>query len=302
MPRAAKRLALPLLLLALAVVAVVGLASRRAQLTDAVQQLSWPSVLLALLFALVGVLLMLMSWAVAVRDAGAALPLRDLVRIYCVGQVGKYLPGSVWPVVTQARLASRRGASPARVASGSLLNLAITVAVCLAFGGALLPFSGGRAAQQLWWAPVLAVPMLGVLHPAVLNRLLALAGRVLKRDQLEISFTPRGVLTSAGWALLGNLAFGAHLFALAHGLGVTGARGFVLSTCAYSLAAGVGVVIILAPAGAGVREAVITAVLSPLVSVEAAVVVALASRAVFIVVDLGLGAAQVAGLRHWKAA
>jgi uncharacterized membrane protein YbhN (UPF0104 family) len=144
--------------------------------------------------------------------------------------------------------------------------------------------------------------MLGVLHPAVLNRLLALAGRVLKRGELEIAFTFRGVLTSAGWALLGSLAFGAHIFALAHGLGVTGLRGFVLSTCAYSLAAGVGVVIIFAPAGAGVREAVLTAVLSPLISVEAAVVVALASRAVFIVVDLGLGAAQVAGLRHWKAA
>ena len=302
MPRAAKKLALPLLLLALAVVAVIGLAGRRAELTDALRQLSWPAVALALLFGLVGVGFMLLSWAVAVKDAGADLPLRDLARIYCVGQVGKYLPGSVWPVVTQARLANRRGASASRVASGSLLNLAITVAVVLAFGGALLPFSGDQAAQQLWWAPVLAVPMVGVLHPAVLNRLLALAGKVLKRDQLEIAFTTRGVLLSAGWALLGSIAFGAHVFALAHALGVHGVRGFVLSTCAYALASGVGVLVILAPAGAGVREAVLTAVLAPVLSVEAAVVIALASRALFIVIDLGLGASQVWGLRHWKAA
>ena len=224
MPRAAKRLALPFLLVALAVVAVVGLAGRSAQLTDALQQLRWPSLLLALLFGFVAVLLMLMSWVVAVRDAGADLPLRDLARIYCVGQVGKYLPGSVWPVITQARLAQRRGASPSRVASGSLLNLAVTVAVCLAFGGALLPFSGDQAAHQLWWAPVLAVPMLAVLHPMVLNRLLALAARVLKRD-VEIAFSARGVITSAGWALLGNVAFGAHVFAMAQALGAHGVRG-----------------------------------------------------------------------------
>ncbi len=302
MPRAAKKLALPLLLLALAVVAVVGLAGRRDELSDAVGQLSGPSVALALLFGFIGVGFMLMSWAVAVKDAGAELPLRDLARIYCVGQVGKYLPGSVWPVVTQARLASRRGASPSRVASGSLLNLAITVAVVLAFGGALLPFSGDQAARQLWWAPVLAVPMVGVLHPAVLNRLLALAGKVLKRDQLEIAFTTGGVLRSAGWALLGSIAFGAHIFAMAHALGASGVRGLVLATCGYALASGVGVLVILAPAGAGVREAVLTAVLAPVLSLEAAVVIALASRALFIGIDLGLGAAQVWGLRHWKAA
>ena len=298
----ARRLLLLLLVAALVAGGAVGFVRRGAKLVHAVEQLDVVSLVLAALFALLGVGAMLASWAVAVRDSGVELPTRDLVRIYCVGQVGKYVPGSIWPVVTQARLARRRGASPLLVASASLVNVVVCVAVFLSVGSLLLPFAGAHQVAWVQLAPVLAVPLLAVLHPTVLNALTGLAAKVLKRDPTTIVFTRREVLRSAGWAIVGSVLMGAHLYVLAHTLGVSGVRGFVLAVCGSALATGLGVASVFAPAGAGVREVVLAAVLAPVLSVDSAVVLALASRAVFVVVDLGLGASQVLGLRHWPSA
>ena len=296
--RSPRQLLLYLVLVIFLGAAAYGLASRRDQLAAALQHLTWESVVGAFLFGLVAIFALLASWMAAVRDTGVDLPRRDFAQIFFVGQVGKYIPGSVWPVLTQAHLARRRGASPLRVGSGSLLSLAISVCVALALGGVLLPFSGHAAATQLWWVPFIALPLVIVLHPVPLNRLLVTASRVLKRGEVQFSYTRQGIGRSAAWALVGNLALGAHIFCLAHAVGASGPRGFLLSTCAFALASGVGVVVILAPAGAGVREAVLTTVLAPVLTLDAALVVALVSRAIFIVIDVGLGLSQIRGPRH----
>lgn len=275
------------------------LIGRRHQLADAFRQLSWGGVLLSAVFGYLAVFAMVLSWIAAVRDSGVELPARDTVRIYAIGQVGKYLPGSVWPVVTQAQLARRRGASPLRVASGSLLALAVSVCVGLVFGGLLLPFSGAAAAHRLWWAPVVAIPAIAMLHPAVLNRVIALASRLLRRGPVEFAYSTSGVVRCAGWSILGNAMFGGHLFFLVRQLGASDFRGLVLSTCAYALASSIGVAIIFLPAGSGAREAVLTIVLAPAVTAGSALLVALVSRALLVVVDLSFAATQLYGLAAW---
>src|SRR5262245_32509210 len=102
--------------------------------------LDWGSLALSALAAVLALLCIFAGWEVAVAGGGSGLRTRDALRIFGVGQVGKYVPGAVWTVVTQARLAARHGAAGMRVASGSLVALAVSVCVGLALGGALLPF------------------------------------------------------------------------------------------------------------------------------------------------------------------
>jgi hypothetical protein len=50
-----------------------------------------------------------MVWQTILADLGSRLRLTVAARIFFVGQLGKYLPGSVWPVVMQTR------SKPARI-------------------------------------------------------------------------------------------------------------------------------------------------------------------------------------------
>lgn len=278
------------------VAAGVAIVSRGSQLTQALQRLSPLSLLGSFAAGSLGVLAMYGSWLAAVRDGGVVLSRRNGLAIYGIGQVGKYLPGSVWPVVTQAALGSRLGISRLRMASGSLLALAVGVAEALVLGCVLLPFSSAHAARQLWWAPLLALPMVIALVPAVLNRLVGLAARLLRRPQPDSAYTLGGILRSAGWALLGNLLFGLHVLLLGQPFGLDDPRGYLLSVCAFALAAGAGVLVVFAPAGAGAREAVLTAVLAPVLTVDAALAVTLVSRLVLVLADVMLAVSQLRGM------
>ena len=44
------------------------------------------------------------SWRAVLADLGATLPHGGAMRVFYLGQLGKYLPGTVWPAVTQMRL------------------------------------------------------------------------------------------------------------------------------------------------------------------------------------------------------
>jgi glycosyltransferase 2 family protein len=282
-------------LLALAA-AAWAIASRGSQLTKAVQHLSILALVGSFAAGLLGILALYASWLAAVTDGQVDLPFREGLRIYGVGQIGKYLPGSVWPVLTQAQLGRRLGISPLRMASGALLALAVSVSGGLVLGCVLLPLSGDNAARTLWWAPLVAVPLVLVLAPPILNRLIALSARILRRGAVEPAYTLAGIARCAGWATLGNFFFGLHIFCLGYSLGATSFRGYLLGVCAYALASSIGVIVIFAPAGAGIRETVLIAVLAPVLSVDSALAIALVSRVVLILVDVLVAVSQMRGL------
>src|SRR5947207_12155933 len=63
------------------------------------------TVLAALLTVVVGLIASLQTWRSLLASLGSPLPLAAAGRIFFIGQLGKYIPGSVWPVVMQTELA-----------------------------------------------------------------------------------------------------------------------------------------------------------------------------------------------------
>jgi glycosyltransferase involved in cell wall biosynthesis len=273
--------------------AALAIVRERDEIAGALARLSWWATPLSGVAGLVAVLGIYRSWAVMVRACGIELEPWQAFRVFAVGQAGKYVPGSVWSVVTPAQMVRQYGGSRSRMAAATLVALLVSVCVALVLGCVLLPASGGRASRALWFAPILAVPVAVTLVPPVLNRLVRTAGRLLRRGPVDSAISASAVLASAAWAAAADFCFGVHLQLLGTNMGATGFDGFLICTCAYSLAAALGVLVFFAPAGAGVREVVITLVLAPKLTVAAGLVVALLSRVVMTVVDLALALSRI---------
>jgi hypothetical protein len=100
--------------------------------------------------------------------------------------------------------------------------------------------------------------------------------------------TAAGVGRAAGWALASWGCYGLHVFVLAAALGA-GHGGVLLaqSTGAFAAAWCTGFLLIAAPAGAGVREAVLVLLLGSAIGRSQATVIAVLSRLLFLLADLG---------------
>jgi hypothetical protein len=275
-------------LLIAAVLLGLALAREWHDVSDSFDELTVLGVVLSGLVTVLAVGTTVLAWRALLVGLGAYLPLRAAIRVFFVGQIGKYIPGSVWPVLAQMELSRDYGVGRAESASASLVVLALAVPSGGVVASATLPFVSTSALGHYWWA-LLAIPVfLVVLHPAVLGRLLALAARLLKRPGVTQPLGMRHVLAAAGWLMLGFLLYGLAAWLVARDLHPSAGDGrlVLLAIGAYALAWTAGFLIIVLPAGAGVREAVLVLALSPALPKGPALLVAVVARLLATIADL----------------
>ena len=263
----------------------------------AVRTVGLPAAGASLGAVLVGLLASALVWRALLADLGTSLPLGPALRIFFVGQLGKYLPGSVFAIAAQMELGRSQGVPRSRIGAAGLLFMGVLVAAGLLVAAAVLPFASPAALQHYGWV-LLALPVgLLCLAPPVLTRLVALLLRLLRREALERPLSWRGTGVALGWAVAMWAAYGLHLFVLVSALpGAGGPNRLLLSTGAYALAWTAGFVVVVAPAGAGVRELALVVALSPVLPRGSALALAVLSRVLMTLGDLLWGAAG--GLRR----
>jgi uncharacterized membrane protein YbhN (UPF0104 family) len=284
-------------LLVVAMVVAFGLVLRGqwADIADSLRRQHWYAVLGALGLALAGVFLSFVIWRGTLAVLGNRLPTRPAARLFFVTQLGKYLPGAVWPVVAQMRLGKELGVPKQRMGLAFLLTLGLSTLVGVLVGAAALP-ALLEAEGRVVLLGLLAVPVLvALLVPAVLNKLLGTGLRILRRPGLERPLHERDVVRGVGSALLFWLVYGGHVWLLAVGLGADPWKALPVAIGGFAIAFSLGPLLVVLPAGAGVREAVLILLLHAVLPTSDATAVALTSRGVLMATDglLALGAALV---------
>lgn len=288
-------------LVILAALAAAGLTvyDRRDDLDRGLHQMPVIALVVAAASALASVVTTLFLWHSILRSLGADLEVKDSARVYFVGQLGKYLPGSVWPVLAQMELARRNNIRRRTMLTGSVLAVVLNLSVGAVIACVLLPFVSAEATRRFWWLLLCAPVLVAALHPTVVRRVLNRGLRLIRREPVTEFITLRAELKAAALGAASWLLLGIHIYALVVGVGVTGPRAFASAVTAACVAVAVGILLVPVPAGAGVREVAFVLVLSPVIGSTSALLVALLSRMTLIVIDVALaGAGALSGRRH----
>lgn len=260
----------------------------------------WP-ILGAWLAGLVGVGATFPVWREMLTGLGVQIPVREGSSVFFKTQLGKYIPGSVWPILMQVEAGRSWGASKRSMLAANLLTIMLSCAAGLILAAAVLPAYDAHALERYWWG-LLAVPVLAAaLHPRSFGWLMDLAARVVRRPAAEIVLVPRLEIRAFGWSVLSWLGLGVQLGVLAGAASGWRVSVFLLSVGAISLAMPLGVLFIPAPAGAGIRDVVLALVLSSAMPAGQAVTVVIASRVVLVACDLTAAAGSLAAGRLARA-
>lgn len=258
-----------------------------------VESLSVWTIAASELLVLAGLAASALTWRATTLALGERVEPRSAAKIYFVGQLGKYVPGSVWAFVVQMEMCTRANVARSRSLAASLgaagFNLLTSAAVMLLALWAVLPL--GR------WIFVLIPVVLGtlafVLRPRTLTACVSLFLRVLRRPPLEQPISGSGTAQAAAWSTVSWLAYGSALWLLAVEVGVPPGRAFPLCVGGVALAMSAGFLVVIAPSGIGVREAVLVATLAPVLPHERAFALALVLRLLFTLGDLFVAAITV---------
>lgn len=282
------RIARAVLLLLVLIAAAYAVVRNWRDVSATVTHLSWRAWIPAFLILPVAIGCSTMSWQVLVDELGEPIGARRGAQIFLVGQLGKYVPGSVWAYVLQLELGRRAGVARARIFAATVFSLAVVVVAALLAGGLAVPALGeaNPDLSSLRWLYLLLPVALVCLHPRILTWAVRQGFRMLGRPAPDHPIRKRAVLTSLAWALASYLAFGTHLWLLVRASTPISVSALPLTIGTMAIAMISGLFVFLLPSGAGVREAILVAGLGPFVGTGPAIALAAVSRVLLTIADL----------------
>ena len=275
----------------------------------------WNPWLLALAF--LGFLLQELSygliWKAVLARLDAHVGLRTCLRVYLASEFVRYIPGNVWHVLTRILWISKYGVSrPVAFASMTIELITKLAAGVLVFAVSLLFWHDIGAISSLKQQGLVMALGVGtilalfiILYPPILNGLLNLALRLLKRDPISLSVRYSDILLvtlawCGSWIVAGS-GFYVLLLAL---WANTPLIAWPVCIGIYALAWDIGFVSFITPSGLGFREGAIVGLFALALPLPAglATIMALLSRFVSTMAELlCVGIAYVSGGRQVRA-
>ena len=249
--------------------------------------------LLFVTFAIGGVL-----WSrilVAFGEAGIGMVAGAAILL--VASLGRYVPGKIVQMAGLAVLARRRGLSGIRATAAAITAQAISLLGAAAVGGWVALRSADLSGERGLVAGLAIVTGLTAFVycggvGALLRWTLRRSGHTGDPPHPD---GPRLLLVLPGY-ILNWMVYGAAFFCLSRGLGLE--LGLWSATASFAAAYFVGYIVVIAPAGIGVREGALVSLLAPTLGGEAAIVLATLQRVWITAVELAGAAAGAFVLRR----
>ena len=260
------------------------MASQWAEVRDEVAGASIGWIVAAVVCAGGGMTWIAVCWRRAMGLSGPAPARRPTVAWYYAGEIGKYVPGGVWPVLGRGELAHRGGVHRGRAYPSVGLSLVALYLAALGVAAVLVPLDLAKQSESPAALALLAMLPLGLaaLHPRVLtwarDRLVRLTGRGADimvppwraTIGLVVSYVPAWLfIWAATWCTARALLPDPPVLRIGVATTLSWTAGFVA---------------VPVPAGAGVREAVFVA--SSGLPAGLGATIAIGSRLAFLVVDV----------------
>jgi uncharacterized membrane protein YbhN (UPF0104 family) len=228
--------------------------------------------------------LAILAWGKIMTAVGARIPWGEHIRVYCITNLARRLPGILWFVVGRVILYDQEKASKTAISVASALELVLMGLSCLMIGILAWP-SMVREHLDPAWIVVGVVLSLVVVHPRVLRLPLHWLGDKSVHDaQTELHY---GRVLS--WLFLYGcvwLAGGLVLFFLIETLYPLPIERLPQVIGAWSLSGLVAVLAAVLPVGLGLRELALSLLLANILPEGIAVVVAILTRLLLTLYEL----------------
>ena len=246
---------------------------------------NWAWIGVAGVSAILGMTSIGWGWRHVMRTLGAEPRFFRTIAWYYVGELGKYVPGGVWPVLGRGELARRGGIPRSRAFTSVALSLGMLYLSAMFTAAAFLPFAlaGKKGGFSPWMLVLLALPVgVVLLHHDVLDWLMAKASRATKRDiKVEVPQWRDSLILVARyiptWVFIGTATY-------AVTRSITSDVSYPHMVFATILSWVVGFLAVPVPSGAGIRETVLYAASG--VPKPIAITTAVGARLIFVIVDV----------------
>ena len=218
------------------------------------------------------------GWRALIHRLGHRISFGNALWIISSSQIAKYIPGGIWFAVGRVYLGK------SEKIRGEVVAFSVVVETGLTFlaGILLVLLSFGVIGQKILGNFLFIVPafflFLIALYPPFLSRLMNIALRIIKRPAVELNISYSSILVLSIYFLGLWVAQVIGFYFLINAIYPIPISKIFDLTVVYILSWMTGFVVIFAPGGLGVREGMMTLLLSPMLPAPLAIAISFIAR------------------------
>jgi uncharacterized membrane protein YbhN (UPF0104 family) len=252
---------------------------------------AYPLILSTLIFAF-SYFIQIWAWYLITVKLGIALSILDTLKSWFYSQLGKYLPGKVWLLLSRFYFYESKGKSRKAISIALYFETATVIgAAYLIFLAALIfhsekwPLSSWR--QSGWLFPFLLLGFV-FLHPRVLQKILNWVLIRFKREPLSLTISYSDILWILLVCIISWVVGGVGFYLFVDSVYPVAPQYILFLTGALAISSTLGLIALFAPSGLGVREGALVYLLSFMMATPVAVIISILTRIWMTLVEIGL--------------
>lgn len=233
-------------------------------------------------------LLSVASLKISFSAVGERVSFKNIFRITCLSEMGKYIPGKIWSITGYIYLANRLGFSKTKILVSRVLFLAIRITAGIILFSIINLFYPIMPFFLKDILPIILIIVSGLilLHPVIFERLLKFfLTKILKTD-IKLKLKYKYLIKLLFLSILIWLIYGIWFFVFTNAIYPISITNLWPLTAIFFLSWFSGFLVFIVPSGLGVREGVMTMLLKPLMPLPVAIVIPIFLRLAAIIADL----------------
>lgn len=251
----------------------------------------FPLILSTLIFAF-SYFIQVWAWYLITLKLGIAISIRETLESWFYSQMGKYLPGKVWLLLSRFYFYESKGKSKKAISIALYLETAtILLAAGLLFLIALIFFKEIKLfgyGNRWEWLVVPFILAFVFIHPRILQKIVNWLFIRFKREPISLTITYPDVLFIFFVCILAWLVGGVGFYLFLVSVFPVSSQHLIFLTGALAISSTLGLIAIFAPGGLGVREGALVYLLSFIMPVPVAVIISILTRLWMTLIEIGL--------------
>ena len=220
--------------------------------------------LIVSVFFLFGFFLMFaFGWKSIFKGIGVSLPFFKGLKIIFYSQLGKYLPGKIWTWAGRIYFCQELGVPVSKTFLSMVLEFALaTISGILIFLVAFLISPRFKININPFLLIIVVIISFIAIHPKVLTKIINFFLCLLKKEPIRIDLNFSQICSIMGCYFIIWFCFGIAFYFLINSVTFITPSKIPIITGSFAVSSTIGVIALFAPAGLGVREGILTLLLS----------------------------------------
>ena len=244
--------------------------------------------IISIIIITISYLLMSFLWWLTLKKMNKKISFSKSFRIYFSSMLGRYVPGKALLVISRIYMTQKQGIERKEAFASIVLDLALFSLSGIILFLFTLPFFEIIPKEIIWPLFVAGILLLPLVHPKLLKKIINLGLKIIKKQPIRFRMKFKNSFTLLLLHILRWIIQGIGMYLFAKSFLPTSPLLIYIIPGVYALSIVLGMLMIIAPGGLGIREGLIVLLLAPFMPTTLIILFSLTSRILLTLIEIVL--------------